>query len=237
LSAKLLALCNSAAYGLATRVGSIAHAVLYLGYSEIHRMVMSIGFGETMNPSLLGYALEDGQLWLHSLLTAYVTEHVLAVTHRVQANRSLAYTAGLVHDIGKIIISHALDGKTQAAMRHLVDRGESSMIEAEQTVLGTDHAEVGACLLKTWCLPDSIVEAVANHHKPVIKPHPQLSAVVHVANVIALKAGWSPGWASFATRADEAAVAALGLDSEHVQKLIISAHDSLTDLEGTIATS
>jgi putative nucleotidyltransferase with HDIG domain len=237
MSAKLIGLCNSAAYGLSSPVNSIEQAVLLLGHAEIHRLVMSVGFSGSLSPQMRGYAMAEGELWRHSLLTAYVAMAVTALSRKTEVDPSIAFTAGLVHDIGKIVITHTLDDKTQAAMRELIEKNEHSLVEAERSILGTDHADVGACLLKQWGLPELLVESVANHHQPVIKPKPALSAIVHVADVISLEAGTSPGWASFAMRADESAMEALGLGREDIERLIISGYDAAEQVEEMIATT
>ena len=237
MSAKLLGLCNSASYGFSDPVGSIEQAVLMLGHSEIHRLVMSVGFGGAISPAMHGYAMAEGELWRHSLLTAYVSVAVIAVGRNADIDPAIAYTAGLVHDIGKTVITHALDAATQSAMRELIERKESSLVEAERLILGTDHAEVGACLLKKWGLPEVLVESVAHHHEPVVKPRPQLSAIVHVADVIALEAGPSPGWGSYAMRADEAAMDALHLGGADMERLIICGYDAVEKVEEIAATA
>jgi putative nucleotidyltransferase with HDIG domain len=237
MSARLLGLCNSAAYGLSAPVSSIEQAVLLLGHLEIHRLVMSVGFSGALSPAMPGYAMEDGELWKHSLLTAYTAVAVTALARGANVDPSIAYTAGLIHDIGKIVITHALTPEAQAQLRQIIDFGSKSLIEAEREVLGCDHAEVGAFLLQQWGLPEILVAAVANHHAPILQPRPELSAIVHVADVIALEAGVAPGLASFAMRVDEDAVTALGLEREHVEALILSAYDSLARVEEMIAVS
>ena len=237
MSAKLLGLCNSAAYGFTSPVSSIEQAVLMIGHSEIHHLVMSVGFSGALSPQMHGYAMAEGELWRHSLLTAYVAVAVTAVAKKVNIDPSIAYTAGLVHDIGKIVITHALDLPTQTKMRELIEKNKNSLVEAEHLVIGTDHAEVGATLLRKWGLPELLIEAVANHHAPPLKPKPGLSAIVHIADVVSLEAGTSPGWGSYAMRADEDAVNALGLNREDIERLVISGYDAAEQVEEMIAAS
>lgn len=237
MSAKLLGLCNSASYGLAAPVSSIEQAVLLLGHVEIHKLVMSVGFSGALSPAMPGYAMQDGELWRHSLLTAYTAVAVTALARRSMVDPAIAYTAGLIHDIGKIVITHALNAEAQTALRQLTEFGSKSLLEAEQEIVGCNHAEVGACLLKQWGLPEVLIESVANHHRPVTTPKPLLSAIVHVADIIALEAGIAPGVASFAMRVDENAVTALGLEQEHIETLILSAYDSLARVEEMISVS
>ena len=237
LSATVLALCNSAAYGLSSEVSSLDQALMYLGFAEIHRIVMAISFGGALSPGLTGYVIEDGALWRHSLLTALIAENVLRAAKHIQVEVPVAYTAGLIHDIGKLVISYALDPEKQHAVRALLDQGHCSLLEAEREVIGTDHAEVGACLLRQWKLPDVLTEAVAHHHQPCMTPSPGLSAVIHLADVIAHQAGSAPGLGGFAVRPDEAALAALGFNRSHLDSFVMSAFDSLIEVEEAIAAA
>lgn len=237
MSAKLLGLCNSAAYALSSPVSSIDHAVIVLGLDQIHRLVMSVGFGGALSGALGGYAICAGELWRHSLITAHVAVLICNKARPAGIAPSVAYTAALVHDIGKSVFTHVLDEASQVAIRDLIERKKCSFSEAEQQVIGTDHAQVGECLLRSWGLPEVLVEAVANHHQPVIKPSPQLSAVVHVADVIAHEVGPSPGWSSFAMRVDENAVTALGIGALDVERLIMATSDEARKIEAMVAST
>ncbi|TXT46347.1 MAG: signal transduction protein [Limisphaerales bacterium] len=231
LSAKLLGLCNSAHYGLAEQVGSVKQAVFYLGMGEVHRLVMSVCFGPTLTRSLVGFAIAEQELWTHSLLTALLTDSVLRHAVNVDADPALAYTAGLVHDIGKIVLNHTLTEPVQAAIRKLVEQDGCSRIQAERHVLDTDHAELGARLLARWNLPARIVEAVAEHHAPKPLPRASLSAVVHLANCLAHGLGSAPGWDGCAVPVNGEAVATLGFDDAKLQMLVTSGFDKLCQVK------
>lgn len=235
LSAKVLALCNSAAFGLAEPVGSLDQAILYLGHTQLHRLMMAVSFGGALSPALPGYVIEDSALWRHSLLTALLSETVQRKVKMVKTDLSVAYTAGLIHDIGKLVISHALNASKQSCIVQLIERGSHSLLEAEREVMGSDHAEIGACLLRHWNLPDILTEAVANHHKPPMSPKLELSAVVHVADMIAHEAGSAPGIGGFAVRSEEAVVEKLGLNRRDIEGLIVSAYDSALEVEQTLS--
>ena len=203
LTAKLLRVCNSSALGLAERVSSVDQAVLLLGYSDVLSYVVSLIFGGTMTPALPAYSIEANGLWRHAFMTATAAEYAINRSLYLGIESSVAFTAGLLHDIGKLAMAEALSGQAQLAIqRHKTGEGLGS-IEAEREVLGTDHAEVGACLLHIWRLPDWIVEAAANHHKPVFEPSPQLSAVAHVANRIAHLAEEEPDSEAYAFKTGE----------------------------------
>ena len=225
LSAKLLRLCNSACYGLAQPVSSLDQAVIYLGYCEIHRLVMAVSFGGPIGVELPGYDMDAGTLWRHSLVTALLTPRVLGLTKQSSADTSTAYTAGLVHDIGKLVIGHSLDAARREQIHRFVEAQEGSLIDAEKAVIGCDHAEVGACLLRRWRIPEVIADAVQHHHQPPADGGLHLSAVVHVADVLAHQTGASPGWGSFAIAIHEAALTSLGLSGEDLEALTFAALD------------
>ena len=225
LSAKLLAICNSTSYGLAQPVASVGQGVLYLGFGEIHRLVMALSFGSQIGSGLSGYDMEAGVLWHHSLVTALLTPRVLGISKKFATDTSIAYTAGLVHDIGKLVIGQALDAAARERLHQIVQAGETSLLQAEKSVIGCDHAEVGACLLQQWRIPEIIVEAVAHHHQPNLDGSGSLSALVHVADVVAHQTGASPGWASFAFSLHESALTFLGLSLADLEALTFAVLD------------
>lgn len=237
LSTKALALCNSAAFRLVAPVSSISQAVVYIGYDEVYRLVMAVTFGRALGSNLAGYFIEDGALWRHSLLTALLAQTVIRTVRTSQVDPSVAYTAGLIHDIGKLVVSFALDADQQELIRDMVERGGRSLVEAESEVIGADHAEVGACLLRKWNFPEVLVEAVANHHNPPIKPRLELSSIVHVADMIAHEGGLSPGWSSYALRKNEDVVEAMGLTADHVEMLIVSAYDAALQVDEALTVT
>lgn len=143
----------------------------------------------------------------------------------------MAFTAGLLQDIGELVIGGVLTVEMVARMRERVESGAVSRIEAEREVLATDHAEVGANLLKSWNVPDEIVEAVANHHQPVMSPVPQLSVVTHMADCLAHLTGGAPGWGSYAVRISPQVVEALNLDSDRLDALIVTTRESIERTE------
>ncbi|WP_414661461.1 HDOD domain-containing protein [Horticoccus sp. 23ND18S-11] len=223
LSAKLLAVCNSAMYGLARPVASLDHGVLYLGFGEIHRLVMALSFGGSIGVELPGYDMAAGTLWQHAIVTALLTPRVAAVATSTGADTSIAYTAGLLHDIGKLVIGQAISADARHALHERVRLGGLTLIDAEKEVIGCDHAEVGATLLRKWRLPEIIVEAVAAHHRLPATGGASLAAVVHVADALAHQSGASPGWESFAVMHDASAVTTLGLSDATLERLALTA--------------
>jgi len=229
LTAKLLKTCNSSFYGLSERVASVEQAVFVLGHQQIMQIVLSLAFNSLMTVPLHGYAIEKDELWRHSLVTALTCERLMKTGLPVESEPAIAFTSGLLHDIGKLALNDVLTPHYQKAIRLRINENGFSRIEAEHDAIGTDHAEVGACLLNAWNLPDDIVEAVGHHHAPEIRPRPRLSAVVHVADCLANTYGSTAGWDAMATRI--AAVSdALDLTSERVEKLLATIHEAVDEV-------
>lgn len=237
LTGKLLAYCNAATTGLPTRVGTVDEAVFYLGHGEVQRLVISLGLGKSVRPKLGGYLMPEGSLWQHTLFTAHLTSHVLARSQATCTEPGVAYTAGLLHDFGKIIFSHTLDEATRDAVRAEVQLRQQPLVMAEHTVIGTDHAEVGAQLLQDWALPDLIVEAVAHHHRPNTGGRANLAAVVHVADLLAHEAGSAPGFDGLAVQLDTAALDALALTPDTMTELLMDASEVAEEVEKLTAQS
>jgi putative nucleotidyltransferase with HDIG domain len=231
LTAKLLRSCNSPYFGLEESVSSVEQAVFILGHQQILHVVLSLAFGGAMSTPLPGYGTEAKELWSHSLQTALAGEIVVRRGIPLDVEPAVAFTAGLLHDIGKLVFNHVLTPDVLASIRSRITEGGLARTEAEKEIIGTDHAEVGACLLEQWRLPETIIEAVAHHHAPVAAPKPRLSVVVHTANCLAHFVGSTPGWEGFAFRVDAAALSALNITPENLQDMMIPVHESAKKVE------
>ena len=231
LTAKLLRACNSPYFGFDEQVSSVEQAVMILGHQQILHMVLSLAFGGAMSTRLPGYAIEAKELWFHSLSTAVAAEHLARSGLPMEVEPPVAFTAGLLHDIGKLALHQVLDTGTQTAIRDCIIQQRLPRNVAEKEILGTDHCEVGARLLETWRLPVEIVEAVAHHHSPVGTPQPKLSAVIHVSNCLVHLIGSTLGWDCYAVLADAGANQALAITPEKLESLMIEVHESAKQVE------
>jgi putative nucleotidyltransferase with HDIG domain len=226
LTAKLLRACNSPVFGFEEPIASVDQAVLLMGHQQILQVVLSLTFGSAMSVAMPGYAVNAEELWRHALTTATAAEIIVSRGVNVDAEPAVAFTAGLLHDIGKLVLAQLLTEESQAAIRALVEQKQFSRAEAEKEILGADHCEAGACLLQSWRVPEEIVEAVANHHQPPLKPRPRLSAVTHVANCIAHLAGSAPGWEAYAVRTNDGVAEALDISADNVENLVMNVRES-----------
>ena len=165
MTAKVLHLVNSAFFGLRQHVSSASQAVALLGFDTIKALVLMTGLfshaEETKLPS--GFSFE--RLWQHS---ATVSTYAQAISITEKASKDSvndAYTAGLLHDCGELVLAAACQEDYTHAYDYAMVNGVRQS-EAEKELLGCSHAEIGAYLLGIWGLPHPIVEAVAYHHRP-----------------------------------------------------------------------
>lgn len=180
MSVKILQLVNSAYFGLSRSATSVAQAVTYLGMEILRALALSTHVFSSADGSCLSRSALD-EIQRTSLATASIAKRM--VKNRELAND--AFTAGVVHDVGRIVIALALPRE----FREISERtaaSERSPHELEQEVLGVSHAEVGAYLLGVWGVPFSIVETTAFHHQPgsAAIETPDVLAAVHLADAV-----------------------------------------------------
>jgi putative nucleotidyltransferase with HDIG domain len=231
LTAKLLRACNSPYFGLEEPVSSVDQAVLILGHQQILHIVLTLAFGGAMTVPLTGYAVEANELWRHSLTTATAAEYIVSNGVEVNIDPPVAFTVGLLHDIGKLVLNQVLTPEYQTDIRARINGNGVSRSEAEKEVLGTDHGEVGGALLQAWHLPEDIIEAVSNHHHPVVEPHPKLSAVAHVGDCVAHLVGSAPGWEAYAVRVEDHVAEAFNLTPERLEAMVVEVRDSCDQVD------
>jgi HD-like signal output (HDOD) protein len=190
VTVRLLQMVNSAAFALAHKVTDPVDAVSLLGIETVKSLVMGLQvFSQSDAAREAGLSLEI--LWEHSLLVAKFAQQItLKQTGDVRLAGD-AFTAGLLHDVGRIVIASNLP-KEYAAIIARARENSRPLHEEEAATLQVDHAEVGAYLLGLWGLPVEIVEATGGHHAPgqtAFASEFTLLGAVHAANVFAHETG------------------------------------------------
>jgi putative nucleotidyltransferase with HDIG domain len=182
MTAKILQLANSAFFGRQHRISNAAEAVAYLGLNIIRNLLLAVHAFKQFAPSPNNmFSIEA--LWEHSISTATMAGKLANGEGSDKKLVDDAFTAGLLHDIGKLMIVCRLpEAQTEAA--NYAKKNALPLWQAEQEILSTTHAEVGAYLFALWGLSDAIVEATAYHHRPSESPNNSFSALtaVHAAN-------------------------------------------------------
>lgn len=180
LTAKTLRLANSSFYGMAKQVSTIHEAIAILGFRTVRSLAATaalIGTFAGRTPTSFNVA----PFWRHSIAAAVCAREL--ATH-LDLNPEQAYIAGLLHDIGRLVLVTQFQPNYEATMAHRsqYDRG---LLDAEQAVLGIDHAAVGLGLTRHWKFPDAVTQAIGAHHGSTSLDLQPLSLVVMASEVIA----------------------------------------------------
>jgi HD-like signal output (HDOD) protein/CheY-like chemotaxis protein len=208
MTAKILQLSNSAFFGLRRRISDPRDAVLYLGLDTLKALALSVKvFSQFTVRPVSRFSIED--LGKHTILTGILARKIAGAEGLTKNDVEDSFMAGLLHDLGKLVLVSAAPGKYEQAMRFAEANGVDRR-DAEQKVFGTTHSEIGTYLLWLWGLPDSVVEAVAYHHAPGNCPARRLGALtaVHAANALAHE-----------STAAKAGMPVSGLDMEYLDQL------------------
>lgn len=182
LTMKVLRAANSAASGSALRVTSVREAVSRMGVAQVVTFAVATHARGTLSQAVPGYDYSENQLWRHSVFAALAAECTSrACRIRVPPE---AFTAALLHDIGKLVLGRFLTEGIVAQLREVRTRQRITSWEAEREVLKADHAAVGARVAEHWNIPGSLTQAIEFHHDPGNGPD-ELCCYVYLANLAA----------------------------------------------------
>lgn len=178
LAARVLRMANSAFYGLNSRVGAVSEAVTVLGFHAVRSLALAAGIIKVF-PNSVGGRFDSLPFWQHAVGTG-VGAKILAA--RQGKDQETAFTAGLLHDIGKLALDTYFHDVFEAILNHRVEH-DCLLVEAEQAMLGFDHAAVGHAMAQQWHFPPAIRQSIRDHHRPDVEPN-FLTDVVHIAEIL-----------------------------------------------------
>ncbi len=228
LTANVMRVCNSVMFGSSSPANDLQEAVLRLGFKEVCRLVLVISSSNALVPPQKAYGLETNELWKHSIATALATT---AIAEDLGDDANLAFTAGLLHDIGKVVLARALD-QSYADMFADLELSQTATTEAEKKLFGFQHAEVGGRMLARWRFSAPLVAAVWFHHDPMrARPHERLAACVFLGNMIAHFMGHGYGHLAFAFRGRTEALDILGLEPNSLPRYMIDTFEAMEELK------
>ena len=217
LAAKVLMISNSALFNFPSRIDTISKAVTIIGHKQLSEIILSCSI-VGMFKDIPQDVIDMDMFWRHSIAVA-TAARILAASRRDQ-NIEKYFTAGLLHDIGKLIIfveapKYALEVITKCAETNEL------MHKVEKSVLGFDHAKLGAMLLKKWKLPEDIVSSVYYHHMPSVSPGDIVSpSIIHIADIISHSLEFGSSGERFVPTLNEKAWSTLGLDVDILSSVV-----------------
>jgi putative nucleotidyltransferase with HDIG domain len=181
LTSRILRIANSPYYGVPRKISNLKMAMVILGMREIINLVTTISVVRLF-PDRGGHPFDLQTFWKHSAATAELTSGLVEAL-RIPSSGS-AYIAGLLHDIGKLVLSQFFRDQFVQSM-NLSQEQKIPLPEAELRVIGVDHGHVGSWLIQRWNIPEEIGQAVAQHHiRPPTAPAHSLPVVIDWADRI-----------------------------------------------------
>lgn len=231
LTAGVLQLSNSTVFAGTTPVSNLTEAVSRLGFKETFQLVVAISSSHMLNPPQAGYGFDAGDLWKHSVVAALAAK---LMASELGDDENVVFTAALLHDLGKIVLAHALEDTYTQLMAEVIDQ-QHSLIEAEKRILGVQHAEIGGRLLTRWKFPQNLTTAVYFHHNPgAARPHHRLASYVYLGNMIAYFMGHGYGHAAFAFRGRAEALEILNLSGDSLPRYMIQTLEHFASVEALL---
>jgi putative nucleotidyltransferase with HDIG domain len=182
ISARTIQLCNSALFAKKKNIESLDHALVFLGENLFVRMIISAAVENFFDTSTQGYSLCMGGLFHHAVGTAVIAEKIAQFTGAVEL--STAYTAGLLHDIGKVVLDQHI-ALTYPLFYRKINREDELSTRVEKDLFGIDHTVIGSKLADMWAFPESLKSIIADHHEPEkALQHTKLVHIVYLADLL-----------------------------------------------------
>ncbi len=188
MSVKVLRLTNSTFYGLAREVESVRQAVVVIGFEAIKNLVLSASVLDMFKGKNTDQEYQE-KFWRHSLSTAFCSR-ILAgrLASRGMVDSDAAFSAGLLHDVGKLVISCFLEEEYDQYKKERRENTESPDFVIEENVLGYNHAQIGGFLGRQWKIPSKLINAITYHHHPQLSDSDSpIAFIVHLADYTSKK--------------------------------------------------
>ena len=218
ISGRVLNLCNSTVMGLKTVVDSIDRALILVGEKRLLKLVVTASVKSLFPQSSQGYSLCKGGIFQHAIGTALIAQELAVFTKK--AAPDIAYTAGLLHDIGKIPLDQVMAANAPFFYRYTHEK-EGDLCVAEKLKFGIDHTEAGMRLGKLWTLPNNLINVIANHHNPeTATEDEELVTTVYLADLLMSKFQAHHELEQIDTEKLSDRLNRLGLNSDHLPILI-----------------
>jgi putative nucleotidyltransferase with HDIG domain len=228
ITAKVLSLSQSAYYSRRHAISSLRDAIVFLGQDQLIQVILSACANRFLDKKVDGYDLREGEAWQHAVAVAIMSE---LVAQRLGLDDTLTiYTAALLHDIGKTVLSLFVDRYSDSILQ-LVRNENMRFLDAEREIFGIDHQQLGATIARRWRFPPEVVTAIGFHHRPrEVEEHRDIVSTVYVANRMVSGMGIGSGMDGFLQPNHDQVFSDLGITSRMVEKLMADLFEALETL-------
>ena len=217
------------------KISTIQHASALFGTRRLAELISAMSAGCLLGKAMDGYGLKAGDMWRHSIAVACTASEIAGAVASDAFDS--AYMAGLLHDVGKIILDPYVQERKVLFNHYYANHPGKTVQDAECDILGFDHAVIAAILCGNWNLPRSIAFGIRHHHQPSFAGDHQLSHIVHLADYITIQAGLgAAGKASF-QELDEISRSMVPLDPDTLCTTAEKARQQMESLTGCLLGS
>lgn len=222
LTAKVLRLSNSSFFGRAKEVGTLAEAIIILGFFTVRSLVVASSAHSMYSRCPLTDRKYTVQLWQHSLATGLAARQIAERVSPGEAEE--AFIAGLLHDIGKLVLMQKLND-SYLEIIETTQKNNADFLALERRQLGFDHSDVGRALVDQWAFPSQLLAAVANHHDTRAAHGSAITSAVQLGNCLSRRLDL--GFCSTTRSVPEKhpAAHALGLGSDEIAAILDSVRE------------
>lgn len=237
LTGRMLKLVNSSFYSLRRKIRSISEAVAYMGTNTIRSLVLAATTKKILERELGCYGYDKKGLWKHSIACAAGAKFLALELSMDREESEELFIAGLLHDIGKLILAPLLADRHEDFLVKLREEGKT-VLQAEREVTDFDHVSIARLICKKWKLAEDLQETIEYHHAPATAPnHGRRAAIVHLASYICnkLKIGHSPV-GSLTPLLDQKGYAGLGIEGDRLRQLLGSMNDAMKEMDALFQT-
>ena len=226
ITANILRICNSAYFGLRRPVDNVGDAILHMGKKNVLRAVMAAGLSRYFQTAQ-GYDVRGRDLWEHAVAVALMSQ-ICAAKISVPDDPQL-FTAGVLHDIGKMVMGEFVHEAWQK-IRELKEGQGYSFLEAEEEILGVNHAALGGEIALMWKFPDEIRKAIAFHHRPdLLANGDTVPWIVYLSNQVCHVMGIGVGTDALAYRAVGNVAGRFHLKQRDLEDMMARLHRSMQE--------
>ena len=232
LLATVFKLVNSSYYGFSKKIDSIVLAVTLLGLEEIANMVMAAQVFEKLGSYEEGAGLDLMAFWRHSVGTGFIAR---AIAKKLQAETESAFLAGMLHDLGKIILDRYFSDY-YASVFSVIQAEDKLIVEVEQDVLGVGHAEIGGVLAEEWKFSAAYLNSIMYHHDVrAVRRYQRLVCIVNLANTMCRRLEFGSSGDNQKPDFEEASLERFSLGEKGIQLLTEAAQEELENAESFLS--
>jgi len=225
LTSKTLKLVNSAFYGFPGRINTITHAIVILGFTTVKNIVLTASIFSALGKKgdISGFDIKT--FWLHSISTGAAAKVISE--HLKSKYTEEAFIGGLLHDLGKVVLSHCAKDEFRNVIKYREDHN-CLLVEAEKAVLNVTHQEMGGWVAERWNLPKDLAATIQYHHAPRLAGlYEETASIVHLADIICRALGSGSGGDNRIPVVADYVWDKLKIDRVDFQKLLSSVEDEI----------